>query len=68
MIGPFGRRSRIVWSTPHTMDVSYWVALQNLDGFVRNKMKPEGSMTEGYALEEALGFCTKYLQDFVTTT
>ncbi len=24
-------------------------------------------MAEGYAIEEALGFCTKYLQDFTTT-
>ncbi len=24
-------------------------------------------MAEGYAIEEALGFCTKYLQDFIVT-
>ncbi len=24
-------------------------------------------MAEGYALEEALGFCTEYLQDFMAT-
>ncbi len=29
-----------------------------------NKARLEGSMVEGYALEEALGFCTKYIQDF----
>ncbi len=27
----------------------------------------ERSMAKGYALEEALGFCTKYLQDFTAT-
>ncbi len=32
------------------------------------KTKLEGSMVEGYAFEEALGFCTKYLQYFTTTT
>jgi hypothetical protein len=31
---------------------------------VRNKTRLEISMLEGYALEEALGFCIKYLQDF----
>jgi hypothetical protein len=29
-----------------------------LNGFLRNKGKPKGSMVEGYALEESLGFCT----------
>jgi hypothetical protein len=24
-------------------------------------------MVEGYAIEEALGFCTEYLQDFIAT-
>jgi len=28
-------------------------------------VRPEGSMTKGYALEEALGLCTKYVQDFM---
>jgi hypothetical protein len=31
-------------------------------------MKFEGNMVKGYALEEALGFCIEYLQDFTTTT
>ncbi len=25
-------------------------------------MKPKGSMANGYVIEEALGFCTKYIQ------
>jgi hypothetical protein len=29
-----------------------------LKGFLRNKGEPKGSMVEGYALEEGLGFCT----------
>jgi len=32
--------------------------LKTLKRFVRNKARPEGSMVKGYALEEALGFCT----------
>ncbi len=35
--------------------------LKTLKGFERNKVRPEGSMVEGYALEETLGFCTNYL-------
>jgi len=38
---------------------------KTLKGFVQNKVRPEGSMTKGYALEEALGLCTKYVQDFM---
>jgi hypothetical protein len=34
---------------------------------VRNKVRPKGSMVEGYTIEEALRFCTKYLQDFIAT-
>jgi hypothetical protein len=36
---------------------------KTLKGFVWNKARLEGSMVEGYALEEALGFYTKYIQD-----
>jgi hypothetical protein len=42
--------------------------LKTLKGYVRNKARLEGSMAKGYALEEALGFWTKYLQDFIATT
>lgn len=35
--------------------------LGTLKLFVRNKTHPEVSMANGYAAEEALGFCTKYL-------
>jgi hypothetical protein len=31
---------------------------KTLKGYVRNKARPEGSMAKGYAIEEALGFCT----------
>jgi hypothetical protein len=41
---------------------------KTLKRFVRNRARPEGSMVEGYALEEALGFCTNYLQDFTATS
>lgn len=41
--------------------------LKILKGFVQNKARPKGSMVKGYALEEALGFCTKYIQAFTTT-
>ena len=35
--------------------------LGNLKSFVRSKAHPEASMANGYAAEEALGFCTEYL-------
>ncbi len=40
--------------------------LKTLKGYVNNKARIEGSMEKGYAFEEALGFYTKYLQDFTT--
>ncbi len=52
---------------------THWMYLvehsfKTLKGFVKNRARPEGSMVESYGLEEALGFCTKYLQDFTTTS
>jgi len=41
--------------------------MKTLKGYVKNEARPKRSMIEGYAIEEALGFCTKYLQDFTTT-
>lgn len=41
--------------------------MKTLKAFVRNKTRPEGGMAEGYALEEALGFCTEYMQEFEST-
>ena len=41
--------------------------MKSLKGFVRNKTRPEGGMAEGYALEEALGLCTEYMQEFAST-
>lgn len=35
--------------------------LGKLKSYVRNKTHPEASMANGYAADEALGFCTEYL-------
>ncbi len=35
--------------------------MKTLKGYVWNKVRLEGNMVEGYALEEALGFCIEYL-------
>ncbi len=35
-----------------------------LSGYVYNMSHPEGSMVEGYILDETMGFVTKYLQEF----
>ena len=49
--GPVGGR----WMYP------YERYLGTLKSFVRNKAQPEASMANGYVAEEALGFCTEYL-------
>jgi len=41
--------------------------LKTLKGYVRQRAHPEGSMAEGYAREEAIGFCTEYMQDYPIT-
>lgn len=38
-----------------------------LKKYVRNRSLPEGSMAEGYIVEEALGLCTEFLQGFQHT-
>lgn len=34
--------------------------------YVRNKNRPEGSIAEGYIVEECMLFCSKYLHDIET--
>ena len=51
MCGPVGGR----WMYP-----CEWY-LGTLKTLIRNKARPEASMAKGYAAEEALGFCTEYL-------
>ncbi|CAI0464565.1 unnamed protein product, partial [Linum tenue] len=36
--------------------------LRKLKRYVRNKTHPEGSMAEGYIVEESIIFCSRYLQ------
>jgi hypothetical protein len=38
--------------------------IKTLRGYVRNMVRPEASMAEGYIKEECIGFVTKYLQRF----
>ncbi|XP_021739802.1 uncharacterized protein LOC110706214 isoform X3 [Chenopodium quinoa] len=40
--------------------------LGKLKDYVRNKARPEGSIAEGYILEECLFFCSKYLHNVET--
>ncbi|XP_062016168.1 uncharacterized protein LOC133732598 [Rosa rugosa] len=39
--------------------------LHDLKKYVRNRSQPEGSIAEGYIIEECLSFCTMYLSDGV---
>ncbi|XP_060202854.1 uncharacterized protein LOC132631278 [Lycium barbarum] len=40
--------------------------LRTLKNYVRNKSRPEGSIAEGYLVEECMTFCSKYLTDIET--
>ncbi|XP_023753719.2 uncharacterized protein LOC111902075 [Lactuca sativa] len=40
--------------------------MKKLKNYVRNKARPEGSIAEGYVAEEALSFCSMYLEDVET--
>ncbi|GJQ89017.1 hypothetical protein Tco_0000156 [Tanacetum coccineum] len=40
--------------------------MKKLKGYVRNKAKPEGSIAEGYVVEEALTFSSHYFWDVTT--
>jgi hypothetical protein len=41
--------------------------LKTLKGYVRNRNRPEASMAEGYAIDDALGFCTEYMTSYSIT-
>ena len=41
---------------------------KTLKGYVRNLAKAEGSIAQGYQIDEALGFVTKYMRDYNLTT
>ena len=38
-----------------------------LKSYVRNRSRPEGSIAEGYLVEECLTFCSRYLHEGVQT-
>lgn len=40
--------------------------LGHLKSYVRNKAQPEGSIAEGYLMEEILTFCSRYLDNIET--
>jgi len=41
---------------------------KTLKGYVRNYAKPEGSIAQGYQIEQALGFVTKYMAKYKITS
>jgi hypothetical protein len=40
--------------------------LRTLKGYMRNKAHPEGSIAEGYILEECMTFCSRFLDGMPT--
>jgi hypothetical protein len=41
--------------------------MKTLKDYVHTKARPEGSMAEGYVMDETLGFCIEYITRFTTT-
>jgi hypothetical protein len=41
---------------------------KTVKGFVRNLAKPEGSIAQGYQVEQTLGFITEYMSEYNVTT
>jgi hypothetical protein len=41
--------------------------MKYLKDYVRTKARPEGSMVEGYVMDDILGFCTMYMTRFIPT-
>jgi len=41
--------------------------MDTLKGYARNRARPEGSIVEAYIANEALTFCSRYMDDVVTT-
>ena len=44
----------------------YECYIEKLKNYVRNRARPEGSIAEGYVIDEALTFCSMYLQGIET--
>ena len=42
------------------------IYLKKLKDYVKNAAKPEGSISEGYVVDEALTFCSRYFNDVET--
>ena len=38
--------------------------LKTLKGYMRLRSNPKGSMVQGYIMDEAMGFCTEYMQHY----
>jgi len=42
--------------------------MKTLKDYIRTNAHPEGSIVEGYRLEDTLGFCTEYMKQYKVTT
>ncbi|KAL5572352.1 hypothetical protein UlMin_021949 [Ulmus minor] len=60
---PVGCRSLVNKTISSTIIELY---LKRLKDYVRNAAKPEGSISEGYVVDEALTFCSRYFDDIET--
>jgi hypothetical protein len=55
--GESNGRGRLVWPCTYSTDVPHGKYVKSLKTYVWNMARLEGSMVEGYTMEEAIGFC-----------
>lgn len=58
-----------MWVLNKIFTVSFFLLyrlLRKFKSYVRNKNRPEGSIAEGYIIEECMFFCSRYLNDMET--
>jgi hypothetical protein len=65
--GASSGRGKVVWPCTYSMDVPHGKIYEILKTYVQNMARFEGSMVEGYTMEEAIGFCKEYMSNFKTT-
>ena len=59
----------IIKCLAHLICMSHFVLIRylgHLKSYVKNRAQPEGSIAEGYLVEECLTFCSRYLAGIET--
>jgi hypothetical protein len=59
--GASNGRGKVMWPCTYSMDVPHGKIYEILKTYVQNMARLEGSMVEGYTMEETIRFCTQYM-------